>query len=60
MVSIARPKIYGGWGIKNPFWFNKALAAKSLWRLAHNTQLWGRVMVAKYFPEDQLWIGLEI
>jgi hypothetical protein len=29
---IAKPKKIGGWGIKNIFWFGKALATKSLWR----------------------------
>lgn len=49
-TRITRPKRYGGSEIKKPFWFSKALTAKSVWRLAHNSQLWGRVMAAKYFP----------
>ena len=23
--DLSRPKDYGGWGIKNPYWFNQAL-----------------------------------
>lgn len=38
---IAMPKDLGSWGIKNIYWFWKALATKSLWRLIHNTMLWG-------------------
>jgi hypothetical protein len=46
--KIARPKDYGGWGIHNLFWFSKALASKSLWRLLSNKMLWGRVLTSKY------------
>jgi hypothetical protein len=38
-----------GWDIKNLNWFCKYLATKSLWRLIHNTMLWGRVLKSKYF-----------
>jgi hypothetical protein len=44
------PKLLGRWVVKNIFWFSKALVEKSLWRLAHNSMLWGRVMSSKYFP----------
>jgi hypothetical protein len=27
------PKENGGWGLKNPFFFSKALAAKNVWRI---------------------------
>ena len=30
--AIARTKLLGEWGLKNIFFFGKALAAKSLWR----------------------------
>ena len=46
--TIALPKELGGWGIKNPMLFCRALAAKSLWRIFQNTNtLWGRVMCSK-------------
>jgi hypothetical protein len=41
-------KELGGWGIKNIYWFCRALLMKSLWRLIHNKMLWGRVMDSKY------------
>lgn len=46
--KLARPKDLGGWRIHNLFWFNKALAAKILWRLISNKMLWGRVLTSKY------------
>jgi hypothetical protein len=30
---LAKPKQKGGWGIRNIFHFNRALAANSLWRV---------------------------
>jgi hypothetical protein len=31
--NLALPKENGGWGLKNPFLFSKALATKNVWRL---------------------------
>jgi hypothetical protein len=36
---LARPKVLGGWGLKNIHQFRKALAAKSMWRLIKCTGL---------------------
>jgi hypothetical protein len=38
--NMALPKSFGGWGLKNPFLFSKALAAKNVWRLIQGTCLW--------------------
>ena len=37
-TTIALPKVLGGWGIKNPKLFCRALEAKSLWRLDQNSE----------------------
>ena len=37
---LANPKSLGGWGLKIPALFAKALAAKSVWNLIHGTCLW--------------------
>jgi hypothetical protein len=31
--KLVVPKASGGWGLKNPFLFSKALAAKNVWRI---------------------------
>ena len=50
-TTIVLPKSKGGWGIKNPDLFCKALAAKCLWRMVENLDsLWGRTMRVKYCP----------
>jgi hypothetical protein len=46
--NIARPKDYGGWGIKNISWFAQSLAAKSCWRGLFGTGLWNTVLNKKY------------
>jgi hypothetical protein len=38
--SIAKPKFKGGWGIRNIFKFNQALAANSLWRALTSRGIW--------------------
>ena len=49
------PKELGGWGVKNPELFCRALAAKYLWRLVQNTDtLWGRVLCFKYCLDTTL------
>jgi len=55
---IARPKEEGGWGLKNIFFFSKALAAKVGWRLVSSTSLWQKVVIQKYIaPESvEAWI----
>lgn len=39
------PKSVGGWGIKNIFHFEKALAAKSLWRGLFKKGIWKDVII---------------
>jgi hypothetical protein len=46
--SIAKPKSVGGWGLRNIFLFNQALASKSLWRVLSQDGIWHRVITGKY------------
>jgi hypothetical protein len=46
--KLVVPKENGGWGLKNPFLFSKALAAKNVWRLIQGKGLWVQVIRAKY------------
>eukprot|EP00253_Pinus_taeda_P015079 PITA_15079 len=56
--KIARPKEWGGWGIKNLHDFSISLAAKSGWRLITSENLWTRVVKRKYIDPMPLeeWI----
>lgn len=56
--TIAKPKRWGGWGIKRLDSFSKALAAKLRWRLLTSDGLWSQVAYAKYIkPQTVLdWI----
>ena len=45
---LANPKYLGGWGIKVPVVFAKALAAKNVWNIIHGTGLWVKIVVQKY------------
>jgi hypothetical protein len=51
-------KIQGGWGIKNPFLFSKALVAKNVWHLLQGTGLWAQTIKDKYLPSSSIedWI----
>jgi len=55
---LSRPKILWGWGLKNIFWFRKALAAKKLWGVLINDGLWSLVIKGKYLKNKLLidWI----
>eukprot|EP00253_Pinus_taeda_P030027 PITA_30027 len=46
--TIAKPKSWGGWGIKRLDLFSKALAAKLGWQLITSNSLWSRVVQLKY------------
>jgi len=46
--KVARPKDWGGWGIKSLPDFSLTLAAKSGWRLIKMENLWMRVVKRKY------------
>eukprot|EP00253_Pinus_taeda_P019083 PITA_19083 len=56
--KIARPKEWGGWGIKNLNDFSTSLAAKSGWRIISSENLWTRVVKRKYIDPMPLddWI----
>eukprot|EP00253_Pinus_taeda_P015318 PITA_15318 len=56
--KIARPKDWGGWGIKRLPEFSLSLAAKSGWRLITMENLWSRVIRRKYIDPTPLedWI----
>jgi len=45
---ITLPKSLGGWGLKNIFYFLKALAGKVTWRLISTTSPWKRFLHHKY------------
>jgi hypothetical protein len=47
--SISKPKVLGGWGIKNIKWFNIALVLKTIWIGLSGNGLWGEILRAKYF-----------
>lgn len=55
---IARPKRWGGWGLKRLDIFAKALAAKLGWQLITTQSLWTKVAYAKYIsPSNTMdWI----
>jgi hypothetical protein len=48
--KIAKPKLLGGWGLRNLFIFNRALATKSLWQVLMEEGIWHRVIKYKYLP----------
>jgi len=50
--TIARPKKWGGWGIKRLDYFAKALAAKLGWQLITSHSLWTRVVYDKYITSE--------
>eukprot|EP00253_Pinus_taeda_P002838 PITA_02838 len=56
--KLARPKDWGGWGIKRLPEFSLSLAAKSGWRLITIENLWTRVVKRKYIDQIPLedWI----
>jgi hypothetical protein len=52
--DLAKPKAYGGWGIKNLYWFSRALAANTLWRCLMRDGLWHRVIKDKYLSSTSV------
>ena len=55
---LAMPKSMGGWGLKVPVLFAKALAAKKVWNIIHGSGLWVKIAIQKYiYPMNILeWI----
>ena len=53
--KICKPKDYGGLGIKNLEWQNKALGAKQVWRLyQERDRKWAKIIYNKYLnPSDK-------
>jgi hypothetical protein len=47
---IARPKRYGGWGLRNLYSFYRALTTNTLWRVLMKRGIWQRVIKDKYLP----------
>jgi hypothetical protein len=47
--SIARPKKYGGWGLRNIFIFYRAFGSNTMWRALMKHGIWQRVLKDKYF-----------
>jgi len=56
--KVARPKEWGGWGIKNLSDFSLSLAAKSGWRIINMENIWSRAVKRKYIDPIPLeeWI----
>eukprot|EP00253_Pinus_taeda_P002170 PITA_02170 len=56
--KIARPKEWGGWGVKQLADFCQSLAAKSGWRIVEAENLWTRVVKRKYIDPTPIenWI----
>ena len=45
---MANPKSMGGWGLKDPVVFAKALATKNVWNIIHGSGLWVKIAYQKY------------
>ena len=45
--SLVCPKILGGWGLKIPMVFAKALAAKNVWNLIQGSGPWVQIALEK-------------
>jgi len=56
--KLSLSKSIGGWGLKNPFLFSKAIATKNVSRLIQGTSLWVQVVRAKYIAPNTMedWI----
>jgi ribonuclease HI len=55
---LSKPKLMGGWGLRNLPFFYRALSANTLWRILMKPGFWNKVIKAKYFPHlpVHLWI----
>jgi hypothetical protein len=50
LETLARPKKYGGWGLRNIFSFYRVLTTNTLWRAFMKNGIWHRVIKDKYLP----------
>jgi len=57
--TLARPKKYGGSRLRNIFYFYRALATNTLWRVLMKDGIWHRVIKDKYLPHGSVmaWLG---
>jgi hypothetical protein len=46
--SVAKPKIQGGWGLKNVHIFCQDLTTRSMWSFITKTSVWIKILVQKY------------
>jgi hypothetical protein len=56
--DLSKPKLMGGWGLKNLPLFHKALSTNTFWRLLTKPGLWSNVIKAKYLHHlpVHIWI----
>jgi hypothetical protein len=52
--TLSKPKLYGGWGLRNIFIFYRALATNTLWRVLMKNDIWKRVIKDKYLPHGSV------
>ena len=60
--TLASPKFLGGWGLKIPALFAKALVAKNVWNVIHGSCLWVQIALQKcVYPLSLLdWIRASV
>jgi hypothetical protein len=56
--TLAKPKLQGGWGIRNIFTFNTTLDANSLWWVLTTKGIWSLVIKDKYLPHTTVETSL--
>jgi len=49
---IAKPKSYGGWGVRNLYMFNRSLVVNTLWHCLIKDDIWHKVLKDKYLPHS--------
>ena len=56
--TLAKPKIFGGWGIRNIYLFNKSMVENNLWQVLMKDGIWHRVIKDKYIPYSSVFTWL--
>jgi len=51
---LSLPFSFGGWGIRNIFYFSKSLAASTCWRVLMGEGIWHRVILDKYLYQTSV------